>query len=221
MGEGAAERIDSRLAHVGCDAGQLRRAHIDPGELLPGQVVGDRDGHEAGRVHQIAQHLLAPGVVQRHQLSDLVHGGVGVADLVAGEQQAEVGPVAGQFDAEAIDDASARRWDDPVVVLVGGGEVLIAGRFHQLQLHQPPRERQQSQARGAAHEEGPAVELPLPLVDLLEEDGRFVVHLKRTSASSNLSMSLCENGNKRVVGRNCQKLAITLGGRPVSRMVMM
>ncbi len=220
MGEGPAEGIDPRLPHVGGDARQLGRAHVDAGKLLPGQIVGDRDRYEPGAVHQVAEHLLALLIIDRQQLGDQVQGGVGVRDLVLGDQQPEIRPVAGQLDTVAVHDAPARRRGQAEVELVGGREVLVTAALEQLQLHQPTDEGQKAHPRQPADQEGAPVELALPLVHLLEEDGRFVqVHRKRTSASSNRSISRWAKGNSRVVGRNCQNAAMRLGGLPESRMV--
>ncbi len=189
VGERPAERIDPRLAHVGSDAGQFRRADIDPREFLPGQVVGHRHRHEAGAVDQVAHHLTAAGVVDGQQLGDPVEGGLGIGHFVLGDQQAEIRPVARQLHAEAIDDAAAGRRRQAEVELVVRREGLVAPAFQQLKLHQPTGEGQKAHARETAHQEGPAVERALPLVHFLEEDGGFVqahpptllTELRRTS----------------------------------------
>jgi hypothetical protein len=98
--------------------------------------------------------------------------GVEVLGLLA-DQQAEVRAVGGQGHAVAVVDRPARRRDQAVVELVAGRKLLVAPGLDQLQLGQPPAQGQQAGPGQAAHQERPAVEDPLPLVDLGKEDRRF------------------------------------------------
>jgi hypothetical protein len=90
--------------------------------------------------------------------------------LVLGDHQPEVRPVGGQGHAVAVEDQAARRRHQAVVELVAGRKLLVAPGLDQLQLGQAPAQGQQAAAGQAAHQERAAVEDPLPLVDLEEED---------------------------------------------------
>ena len=193
MGEGAAEGIDSGLVHVRLQAGQFRRAHIDAGELFPAQIVGYGHRYEARPVVDLAQQLLAPVVGDGDQGPRRGDGGFRVLRLVLEQQEAEVRPVGRQLDAVAVQYPAARRWHQAEIVLVGGRERRVAAVFEDLQLGQPRAQRRQPQRGQAAHDEGAPVEDALALIDFAEEEGRFG-HLKRTSASSNRSISVWANG---------------------------
>ena len=134
VGEGAAKGIDPALPHVGSDAGQLRQAGIDPGELPPGQVVGDGDGHGAGGDLQVPQHLLAPGRGDGDQQADLVDQALRIVHLVPPYQQAEVRAVGGDGHPVAVQDPAPGRRDQPEAELVLAGHGLVAGGLGHLQL---------------------------------------------------------------------------------------
>jgi hypothetical protein len=91
VSEGAAVRIDARLVHVRDHARQLGRAHVNTRELVPAEVVGERHGHRARRVADLAQQLGALERCLRQDLLDHGEGGLDVLDLVPADQKAEVG----------------------------------------------------------------------------------------------------------------------------------
>ncbi|MND86098.1 hypothetical protein D3C80_780500 [compost metagenome] len=216
MGVGAAMGIVAGLVHVGHDAGQVGGVQIDPGELLPGQVALDRHRREArGRVDLADDGAAAlQGVGQ--QLPQQVQGLIQVLGLVAHDQDPEAGPVAGDDDAVAVLDQATRRRDQAEVELVVGCEGGVLLGLDHLKLGQAAGQGGDPQRRPAAQQQGAAQEGALPLIDVGKEDGRFAAHRKRTSASSNRSISQSASGNSSRVGITCPATASTLGALPTS-----
>ena len=178
----------------GCDARQFGQARVDPGEVLPVQVVGDGHRHIARALGELPLQLAALIRSDGDDLADGVQGAVDVDHLVARDQQAEVRPVGRQLHPVAVQDTAARRRDQAVIELVAGRQLAIAAGLDELKLHQAPAERQDAHAGHAAHHQGAPVEGALALIDLVEEDRRLDAHRNRVSASSNRSIRRWENG---------------------------
>jgi hypothetical protein len=137
VGEGAAEGVDPRLVHIGGNTRQLGRTHIDAGELVPAQVVGEGDGRRLRGVGDLLQQARLLGVRDRDQLGDLIQRAFHVLCLAFAEQDAEVGAVGGDLHPVAVQNPAARRRAQAEVELVGVGEELVARPLHHLQIGQP------------------------------------------------------------------------------------
>ena len=81
MIEGAEIGVGPQLADLGADAGQFGRHHVDAGELLPRQVVGDQDVDKARLGPGVLQDLALARIRQRDDLADAVDqlGDAGIA----------------------------------------------------------------------------------------------------------------------------------------------
>ncbi len=183
VGEGAAKGIDPHLAHVGGDAGKLRRPDVDAGELLPAHVLHHGHRRLARGVGDIVGQAVAAGLVHGHQLGKVLDDRIDIGVLVAGQKQAEGRAVGRQHHAVAVEDQAPGRRREPILELVLVREHLVAAGFQDLQMGQARAEHRQPRARHAAEQEGAPVEQRLALVHLVKIDRRFD-HRKRTSWSS-------------------------------------
>ena len=200
MGVGAAERIVAGLVHVGHDAGQFGGVQIDLRELLPGQVALDRNRREARGGVDFADQGAPPFQSVRQQLAQKVQGLIQILGLVAHDQDAEAGPVAGDDDAVAILDQAPRRRHQAEVELVVGGKGGVFLGLDDLKLRQTPHQGRRPQRHPPAQQEGAPQEGTLPLVHVREEDMGFAAHRNRTSASSNRWISQSARGKSSSVG---------------------
>ena len=100
----------------------------------------------------------------------LIDGLVDIHLRLAGHQQAKIGAVGSQIYAVAVQDQPTRRRNQLKVELIAGGEFLVPLRLDQLQIGQPAHQGRHAQDRDPTHQKSPAVEDPLPLIDLTEEN---------------------------------------------------
>ena len=88
---------------------------IDAREFFPGQIFDHRHRHEFLVLRDVVQHALLLRVGEQDDLADRVERRLARLGRLFGHQQhAVVAPVVGELDAEAIQDAPARRRDQPL-----------------------------------------------------------------------------------------------------------
>ncbi len=173
VGEGPAERIDPDLAHVGGDARQLRRAHVDAGELLPGQVLDHRDRGAA----RGARRCRRPGARGgRRPSAPAAAAGRAVPSTSVFSSREQQRRKSGRLEASTTPLRSRIRprggGVQAELELVVRPRASCTCRPRPAAVAQPAAERRQAQRRQPAHQERAAVEHRLPLVDLVEVDRR-------------------------------------------------
>ena len=123
------ERIVTGLADIGLHARQIGQMHVDAGEFLPGEIFRHRHRHEFLVLRQGRQHALFLRIGQRDHFADRVQRLLDAfRGLLRHQQHAIIAPVVGKLDAETVEDAAARRGQQPLIdaVVLGLGHVLIA-----------------------------------------------------------------------------------------------
>ena len=104
--------VDAAEADLGDDAGQDGRVRRDADDVVPGQVLGDDDGHEGAARHHLLQRARrgssgGSGMISARRASTASR----VAGLLADHDDAVVLAVAGDDRAVAVGDDAARRGD--------------------------------------------------------------------------------------------------------------
>src|SRR5438552_2461973 len=126
MAEPGPVGIGACLTHIGLHAGKIGKMEVDARELVPAQIVQDRNGEEFLVLLDVAQTLLALKVGQLDNLADAIERSLdAVRRLLGDEHDAVVAAVGGELDAEAIDDASAWRRDQMLADAIGFGLDLV------------------------------------------------------------------------------------------------
>ena len=153
-----AEGVEAAAAHVDHHAGQVGRVDLDLRDLLPGQVLADRDGDELLLAPGFAQDPVAIVILDRHQRRDFVQRPVEVQRGLRHHDQAVVQPVLRKNLAEAVEDAAPCRRHELHVDAVLVGEHRVALRFDDLELIEAPGEACRQQRLNPAHDDGAARE---------------------------------------------------------------
>ena len=154
----AAEGVEAAAAHVDHDAGQVGRVDLDLRDLVPRQVLADRDGDESLLAPGLAQDPLAVVVLDRHQRCDFVQRLVEIQRCLGDNDQPIIQPVLRKHLAEAVEDAAPRRWQKLHVDAVLVREHLIALGIHDLKLIEAPGEAGRQQRLRATHDDRAARE---------------------------------------------------------------
>ena len=105
----AAEGVEAAAAHVDHHAGQVWRVDLDLRDLVPRQVLADRDGDESLLAPGFAQDPLAVVVLDRHQRCNFVQRLVEIQRCLGNNDQPIIQPVLRKHLAEAVEDAAPRR----------------------------------------------------------------------------------------------------------------
>ena len=153
MGQRLAVGIETRLSNVGLHAGQVGHVRVDSCELPPGQILEDRDGHEAGVAFGLAQHPAQVVVVDPHQTAQHGQGPRHAGRLLGDHEYPIVPPVVGHLGPEAVENAASgprqQTPRDPVLlgehpVAAGADhlEVVEAAHEHRGERRRTPREHQ-------------------------------------------------------------------------------
>ena len=167
MGHGLGEGIVSGLADLDIDAGQVRCIDLDPADLLPAQIVADRDRNESALVLGLTQDAREFLLGQADHLGQQIECLLDVARLFAHQDYAVVLLVHRHRHAESVDDAPARRRQQPQVdpVVLGEGGIAL-GLDHLEVIHAPGQHREQRRLR-AADDKCPAGEGAVAFVVLV------------------------------------------------------
>ena len=149
-------RVVTGIADGKLHAGQFLQMNADAGELLPGQVVGNR-GRQVGAA--LADLPMQAGQIpfgQRKQARQTQEGLFQIVDLFRDDHHLKIGAVGGKFRAIAVQNASPRRGQqfDIDAVLVRHQAVAIS--LHHLQVIHPCRQGAQKQALAARQHHCPA-----------------------------------------------------------------
>ena len=127
MRELVAERVEPGGAGIDEDARQIGRVHLDLRHLLPGQELAHHGRDEAA----VAVHLpLDPRALvlrERDEAGEVVEREAEILGLLGDQQGPPVQLVARHHRAEPVEDAAARRGDQPGADAVLLGERGVAG----------------------------------------------------------------------------------------------
>ena len=117
--------IMARKALARRDAGQVGQADGNGGELVIGQLVGDLDRTEAGRLVQFLLDPIDIVGLEREELRQMAHRRLGIDDPLRDQVDAEIGAVIGQRPAVAIDNPAAPGRDQRQVDAIAFRQELI------------------------------------------------------------------------------------------------
>ena len=165
------EGIVTGLAHIGLNSRQIGQMQVDAGEVLPAQILDHRHRHELLVHGDVVHHLFFLLVGEEDHLADIVQRICDAFGRLLGHQKhAIIAPVAGQFGTEAVQDASARRHDQPLgnAVVFGLHHVLAA--VADLQLVEAAGQDGKNRRHASAHAGGAAGEGGVTALVLLVEE---------------------------------------------------
>ena len=157
VGEVLLERVLARQAHLGRDARKRGGVDRDAGDLLPGEAVGDGDGHEGVAALQFAARALQIRGRHLHEALEAGQRLVEVARVLAHDHHAVVLPVAGHQPTVPIEDRAARGRQQPGVdaVLLGEQAVLV-GLLDLQAVHARAEHPGHAELERAQHQRAPA-----------------------------------------------------------------
>jgi hypothetical protein len=155
MGGGLAEGIVAGKALLDRDAGQFEGVDVDPGHLVPIQIVAHNDGHETVLAPHVAHDAAAVAVGQRDQGPDRIERGREIVRLLADDDDAIGRLIGGELDAEAIDDPPARRRQEADADTVLIGQHAVAVGLQHLQIIHAARQRSQQAQLTAGQQDRP------------------------------------------------------------------
>ncbi len=159
VGKARAIGIGAGLADIGLHAGQIGQMQVEARELFPGKVLGHRHGQEFLVLLDVVQNLLLLPVGQLDDPGDAVECGLDAVGRLLGHQQhAIIAPVVGELDAEAVDDAPARRRDQALADAIGFGLRAVLVAVLDLKLIEPPAQHGKDRRHAARHHQGAARE---------------------------------------------------------------
>ena len=160
--------IVARLAEIDEHTGQVGGVELDPGDLLPTEILPHHDGLRVAAAAQFAQQPGLLGVAQDQDLIETLDQHVGAAATVRRRHDAEVVAVDRQRHAAAIEDQPARRRQEPHADPVLLGQRGEAIGLDDLELVEAAGQRGQqdglrpAQHEGAAREEAAAFAVAFP-----------------------------------------------------------
>ena len=169
MGEAGAERVKPGPATIDDDAGEIGGVGLDRGHLVPVEKILDEDRDEALVAGDGAVEVGALVSGQGENLLETVERCGGVGGLLDHQQRAPVLPVAGEGDAETIDDLAADRGDEAAGDAVAAGKEREMTALQHLHLVEPAGEQGEAAEFGGGDEGGAAGEGGAGLVRVAEK----------------------------------------------------
>ncbi len=116
------------------DAGEFGDRDLDPRHLVPAQIGAHHQRDEAVPAPGVAQHAAAVGIADLDQRAERGQRRLEIAGLLGHDDDPIILPVIGERDAEAVEDAPARRRQQPQIDAVLVGKDGVAVLFEDLQL---------------------------------------------------------------------------------------
>ena len=160
MRRGRAEWIEPGEALLDRDAGQLGDGDLDARHLVPAQIGADHDRHEAMLAPDVAQHPAAVGIAELDQRGERVERRCDVAGLLGDDDEPIVLVIVGERHAEAVEDAPARRRQQPQIDAVLVGQHRVAVRLEDLELvHAPGKDGDERRLAAGENGRSPGEEL--------------------------------------------------------------
>ena len=169
MGHRLAIGIVTGLPDLDVDPGQIGRVDLDSADLSPGQIIAHVDRDEGPLALGLAQNALVIVLGQLDQPGQCIERALDVARPLADQHDPVVLPVYRKRHAEAVDDAPARRRQEPQVDPVVLRQHGVAVGLDDLQIVHAPGQDGEQHGLPAADQEGAPGEGLGPLVVLAHQ----------------------------------------------------
>ncbi len=153
VGHGLGRVVDAERADIGAYARQLRRQHVEKGELPPGQALHHEHRQIAALAPHGAEHAVAVGGGDGDDAGERVEGAAEILGVGRNDEDAKALAALGDRRAEAVEDGAAAGRGELAAQTVLVREQPIFRRVEDLQLAEPPGEQAKETGLAGAEEE--------------------------------------------------------------------